>query len=131
MLQNPRRWNMQLVQALFSKETTDLILKMHLVQYGCDRLIWEPSKTGEFTVESTYKALTNSSNNTDHRNHRVTSVIWKRLWKKKAPHKVKLFIWKCLRKIVPTRVKINNYRKDIETICPRCLSYGEIYNICL
>lgn len=44
--------------------------------------------------------------------------IWKKLWKIKLPHRGLLFIWKCLKEIVPTRLKFSHYNREID------ISYG-------
>ncbi|XP_026428481.1 uncharacterized protein LOC113324375 [Papaver somniferum] len=54
------------------------------------------------------------------RNSDTPNVNWRKLWKSNAPHKVKLFIWKCLKSIMPTIVKLNEYNSNIDTTCPIC-----------
>ncbi|XP_026435095.1 uncharacterized protein LOC113332802 [Papaver somniferum] len=116
MLDNPRRWNEQLVWDLFPDNITSLILQMRIPQQGSDRIIWEPSRNGEFSVKSTYKALSNIQQHA----YLPSGMNWKSLWKTDAPHKINLFIWKCLKGIVPTRVILSKYNSSIDTICPRC-----------
>lgn len=41
----------------------------------------------------------------------------KAIWKCKNPHKIKLFVWKYLKEIVPTRDKIARYKHDIKSHC--------------
>ncbi|XP_026450958.1 uncharacterized protein LOC113351122 [Papaver somniferum] len=62
LLDKPRRWNIQLVLDLFDFHTSQLILKMYIGQEGKDRLIWEPNRSGSFSVKSTYKALSKLEN---------------------------------------------------------------------
>ncbi|RZC94028.1 hypothetical protein C5167_016722 [Papaver somniferum] len=50
----------------------------------------------------------------------VPATIWKELWKMKLPHHIKLFIWKCLKGIVPTRLRLSQAMQDIETHCEIC-----------
>lgn len=38
---------------------------------------------------------------------------------------MKLFIWKCLRNIIPTNIKLHTYNQTVDTICPRCLQADE------
>ncbi|XP_026428945.1 uncharacterized protein LOC113324878 [Papaver somniferum] len=80
-------WNTQLVFDLFPADAAKLILRMHLVQVGTDKLIWEPSRTSEFSVKTTYKALTNLSNGAHQRSLDGLNVNWRKLWKSNAHHK--------------------------------------------
>ncbi|XP_026433777.1 uncharacterized protein LOC113331264 [Papaver somniferum] len=99
---SPRRWNSNLINAVFPENIANLILQMRLSQYGEDKLIWEPNSSGEFSVKSAYKAINNDSSLRSSQQSSFPKVVWKNLWKAKVPHKVKLFLWKCLRNIVPT-----------------------------
>lgn len=91
---------------------------MHLPQHGEDRLVWTPNKSGDFTVKSAYKTLTSTS--TALQKVSVPKQTWNKLWHSQTPHKVNLFIWKCLRHIVPTRCRISHYKPNIETTCVLC-----------
>ncbi|XP_026377561.1 uncharacterized protein LOC113271854 [Papaver somniferum] len=55
----------------------------------------------------------------------MPTLVWKRLWKVNVSHKVKLFIWKCLKGIVPALFKISHYKTGIDTFCPHCGSHNE------
>lgn len=49
----------------------------------------------------------------------VNQDVWKPLWSSLAPHRVKKFIWKCLKDIVPTKTKVCQF-KDIDIVCSLC-----------
>lgn len=47
----------------------------------------------------------------------ILREIWKHFWHTRVPHKVQLFVWKCLKDILPTIEKITGYKADIEIHC--------------
>ncbi|XP_026449972.1 uncharacterized protein LOC113350104 [Papaver somniferum] len=105
-----RTWNAVWINNVFHVDTTSKILSVHVPQMGVDTLIWTPDKKGVFSVKSAYNIL-NSRTNTIVGNHSIPSSVWIALWRTKLPHKVKLFVWKCLKDIVPSRsinVNMNN-----------------------
>ncbi|XP_026443765.1 uncharacterized protein LOC113343881 [Papaver somniferum] len=120
MLATPRRWNASLVRKVFDTHVDNLILNMYIPQHGEDTLIWEPNREGTFTVKSAYRALTSMISPTTQNSNKVPKLVWKKLWSMNAPHKIKLSIWKYLKGIVPTLVKISHYKPNIDTMCPHC-----------
>ncbi|XP_026458890.1 uncharacterized protein LOC113359483 [Papaver somniferum] len=75
MLNNPGRWNEQLVWSLFPDQIAQLILKMQLVKQGTDKLVWEPNRTGKVSVKTVYKAITQENQN----NRSIQPINWKKL----------------------------------------------------
>jgi len=60
-------------------------LYSHRIQHGAvDRLVWSPSKRGQFEVKSFYKALASQE---------VFSFPWKSIWHVKALSRVSFFVW--------------------------------------
>lgn len=49
--------------------------------------------------------------------HYVPLQVWKYLWNFKLPHKIILFVYKCIKDIVPTRGKLSRYKSGIELYC--------------
>ncbi|XP_026452002.1 uncharacterized protein LOC113352393 [Papaver somniferum] len=50
----------------------------------------------------------------------VPKTVWKALWKMQLPHRVKLFIWKCLKNAVPTRQKLSQFNYLDQYHCNIC-----------
>ncbi|XP_026436617.1 uncharacterized protein LOC113334619 [Papaver somniferum] len=90
-----------------------------------DIVRWNPSKDGIFSVKSAYNKLTEARVQNQATVNDVPTTVWKALWKMKLPHRVKLFIWKCLKNIVPTRVGLSQSLQDIETHCEICKQENE------
>ncbi|KAA3454961.1 reverse transcriptase [Gossypium australe] len=64
-----------------------------------DKLCWGPSKNGSFTLAIAYD-LTNGFLE---KSHDINRDLWQTIWKLKLPPKLKLFLWKCGNRIIPTR----------------------------
>lgn len=64
-----------------------------------DKLCWGPSKNGSFTLAIAYD-LTNGFLE---KSHDINRDLWRTIWKLKLPPKLKLFLWKCGNRIIPTR----------------------------
>ncbi|XP_026397067.1 uncharacterized protein LOC113291789 [Papaver somniferum] len=122
-----RDWNVHLVYYLFSPESAESILAITILDIGTDNLIWMPDRKGQFSVKSACNVISSHSNaNTGAQV--VPSQVWKALWKVKLPHKIKLFAWKCIRDIIPTRDKLSKYKPNIELHCSLCNHPNESVN---
>ncbi|XP_026384688.1 uncharacterized protein LOC113280254 [Papaver somniferum] len=100
-LAGTRQWNIEIVNTLFSQECANLILNMRIPITGEDSMIWMPDRKG----------------------NTIPTEVWKNLWKFKVPHRIQIFIWKCLKKIVPTRTRIARYKQGL---CVSSGTYGKI-----
>ncbi|XP_026379656.1 uncharacterized protein LOC113274493 [Papaver somniferum] len=109
---NTKDWNVHLVYYLFSPESAESILAMTIPAIG--------------TILFGYQIGKNNSQCTS-----CSAQVWKALWKVKLPHKVKLFAWKCIRDIVPTRDKLSKYKPNIELHCSLCNHPNESVNYML
>nr|XP_017228424.1 PREDICTED: uncharacterized protein LOC108203774 [Daucus carota subsp. sativus] len=82
-----------------------------------DQLIW--SNTGKaYKVGDGYKALITS---------RGADIIWNNIWKIKAPHKVRLLLWKIEHGILPVKVFLKNrlHASNFNVLCGWCGKYEE------
>lgn len=51
--------------------------------------------------------------------------VWSLIWNLDLPDRVKIFIWKCLRGILPVRHGLNTRMPNISPVCPLCDSENE------
>ncbi|XP_027083855.1 uncharacterized protein [Coffea arabica] len=125
------RWDRELIKQVFEKEEGRNILRIPLgVQPLKDRIYWNFSPTGMYTVKSGYrlakkrrrrgwqgKADAGSSCS------RVgTNLSWTFLWGLNMKHKLKHFIWKCLHGVLPVNAVV---RERCSKGDPMCISCGE------
>ncbi|XP_026379639.1 uncharacterized protein LOC113274477 [Papaver somniferum] len=109
---NGRDWNIQLVSSIFDEETYNAIL----------------NRRGKFSVKSAYNSLCASHVNNAIIGDHTPKVVWKKLLHTKVPHRVQLFIWKCLRDIVHVRSKLVVYKYEIDSHCSLCNHGTETIN---
>ncbi|XP_026459958.1 uncharacterized protein LOC113360696 [Papaver somniferum] len=120
-----RVWNEQIISAIFDVEDSNAILSMYVPDTGEDYLIWKPDRRGKFSVKSAYNALCAEDVNNAIIGDTIPTEVWKTLWNFKVPHRVQLFIWKCLKNIVPVRGTLTFYKADIDSQCGFCSSNTE------
>jgi hypothetical protein len=95
-------WNVSLLLFLFVPETVTEILKIS-TRAMSDSLIWTASASGVFSSKTAHHLY--SSSRSTHVSP-VTPSSWKGLWKLKLNHRLKLFLWKMIWNIVPTKDRI-------------------------
>lgn len=117
---NSNNWNMSLLYTLFSVEVVDKIARIHVNINEEDVVRWKPTRDGIFTVNSAYNKLIESNFQLQLSINSVPKEVWKLLWKMKVPHRVKLFIWKCLKEIVQTKDKTARFNSSIQVHCNIC-----------
>ncbi|CAN1137051.1 hypothetical protein LINPERHAP2_LOCUS9817 [Linum perenne] len=63
-------------------------------------MVWHYSKHGKYTVRSAYRVMMEKVNRRTHLN---VARDWNKIWSLEIPPKVKHFIWRLGRGVVPTR----------------------------
>lgn len=106
MTANVNCWNVLLIQSLFSSNLCKSILSTLISQGEPDKLIWVPTSSGEFTVRSTYP-LKNSARFSV--SSRLDKQVWKSLWISCLHERHKIFIWKILNNVLPTKDRIRTF----------------------
>ncbi|OVA12650.1 Reverse transcriptase zinc-binding domain [Macleaya cordata] len=121
---NSKQWNRDLIETVFEPEIASKILSIRLPLQGCDRIHWKPVKKGCFTVKSTYLELTQPTSQ-----QAITSNgfnQWNLIWKLPTINpRVRLFLWKCLNDLLPTKTKISSIINLESTCCNRCPNQQE------
>jgi hypothetical protein len=111
-------WNVSLLTFLFDYSTVTEILKIKIRALS-NALLWIGSASGIFTTKSVHHLFTS---NRPFPVSLVSSVNWKGLWKLKLNHRLKLFLWKMVWNIVPTRDRIlrSIFSSQMDTSCSLC-----------
>ncbi|XP_058749860.1 uncharacterized protein LOC131622856 [Vicia villosa] len=90
-------------------------------ELGEDTLIWNAEKDGEFSVKTAYHQLCSSRRkNSPSASVSVLDSLWKPLWKTSVPNKIKEFLWRLVKDILPTRSNICKKGINIDSSCPLC-----------
>jgi hypothetical protein len=78
-------------------------------------------KDGMFSVRSAYHYVGSDKRanqpETSTSNH---SKMWSKIWSLPLPNKVKNFIWRLAKQIIPTRGNLQRRRVVLDPICPLC-----------
>ena len=110
---------------MFNSKDAALILQVPLsTRQVNDRWFWLADPKGEFTVRSCYNLLNSVSD-------APNSKVWKFLWGLEVPGKVKYFLWRALKNILPTANNLLSRRVDVSPICPIFSAVNESVFHCL
>ena len=111
LIQHPtRQWNVPLIDAMFSTTKAATIKSIPLSIWASpDVLIWSETKNGVYLVKSAYHLLievnqardVGESSNISH-----GRLLWKDIWSASVPQKIKLFIWRACKGILPTNLSL-------------------------
>jgi hypothetical protein len=96
-------WKQNFLHFLFDLTTTSEILKIPIRSHS-NSLLWTPSTTGVFSTKSTHHLISSLSPPAP---SPLPKSCWKALWKLKLNHRLKLFLWKMVWNIIPTKFRIS------------------------
>ena len=108
-------WNEELIRDIFAQSSADAILSLEWPRVSCqDRLLWIKNQRGEFSVKECYFAsffdeVTGGS-----------SRIWIDLWNTKIHERLKIFLWRLLANVLPTRKLISQRIGIGDQYCTLC-----------
>lgn len=113
--------NEELIRGIFNSEDAQAICKIPLSRWGMeDRLMWNPSHNGLFTVISTYVLA-----HTREIEKKVEPSYlgemekrWKSIWRIEVQGSVKHFLWKATNNLLPTRDNLVKKRVIENDVCP-------------
>nr|GMC46639.1 uncharacterized protein LOC109154734 [Ipomoea batatas] len=93
-------WDIDLLHDIFDDQDVERILRTPVSSLFSDCWYWKGDLRGQYSVHLGYQAQTNDllvqeSN--------LSFTAWKHLWKMRVPPKIKNFIWRCVRNILPVR----------------------------
>lgn len=91
-------WNLLLLREFFEEEEVMEIQKVVWPDFPCeDKLLWVSNNSRGFSVQECYKvAYFSVGSQSDYR-------IWDQLWKSKLHERLKMFLWRMLANVIPTR----------------------------
>ncbi|KAJ9556757.1 hypothetical protein OSB04_011371 [Centaurea solstitialis] len=112
------RWNVDLIHQLLCPRDCAKILQIPFPSVSReDKLIWHWTQDGNYSVKSRYRTITETLAPT---RHLFVNGDWKLNWKSNIPNKVKYFVWRALREILPTRSALQTRGIQVSPLCPLC-----------
>ncbi|KAL0314689.1 UNVERIFIED_CONTAM: hypothetical protein Sangu_2313300 [Sesamum angustifolium] len=85
-----------------------------------DLLVWHYSPNGLFSVRSAYHLALSLTSSAGFSNDRWCRNSWRAVWQAHVPNKVKLFLWRAIRDILPTARNLRRRLSHEAVSCPFC-----------
>ncbi|XP_042969022.1 uncharacterized protein LOC122301695 [Carya illinoinensis] len=123
-----RKWNLNLIHAIFSKPEAKVISKMTISQCGSqDVQTWRCSENGKFTIRSAYhlQGTMEEGRKGQCSSLNQVSKTWRKMWSLQAPHATKSFLWRAAKESLPTCLNLYNRKIVDSPFCPICSSAPE------
>ena len=87
-----------------------------------DRPVWKFEKQGTYSVRSAYINII--ARNQIVEQHKIDGN-WNKIWRCKAPPRIKNFLWRVARGCLPTRVRLQVWAVNCTTQCPFCSDHED------
>ena len=117
-------WKSERINSIFLPHDVDSILSIPLsFASPVDHRVWSATANGVFSVHSAYrichKQLTKVEVGECSSNTRMTS-LQKSIWQLRCPNKIKNFIWRACKDILPTKTKLRDRKIPLDVECDIC-----------
>lgn len=109
-------WDRDLGQDIFEERDAKSILSIPLNTANNDSWFWKLDKLGKYTVKSAYAVI----QETRETNSMADTFKWNILWNLKIPLKVKHFLWRAVKNVLPTKDQLASKRVPVLLMCPVC-----------
>jgi len=87
-----------------------------------DRLIWQGTKDGIFSVRSAYHRRVElqeaSRGQCSYKD--ISSDVWKIIWSLQIKNPVKVFLWRACKNLLPTKLNLHHKKVVKDSLCPCC-----------
>ena len=117
-------WNLVAINALFYPYEADVIKSLPLrSRLPQDKLIWAVSPSGSFSVRSTYTLAMKCSHPANmgaSSNNNQVWRFWRKMWSLPVPHKIRHFVWRSCRDILPMKTNLMRWKVVQDGICDKC-----------
>lgn len=121
LIDNENKWKPDLIQSMFLKEDAEAILSIPLPRRKRkDQVIWHYDKKGEYSVKSGYQVALNMKFPDPPGCSRSNDSKWSIIWKLSLPEKIKIFVWKATKNLLPTAENLCKHGIVQEAHCKRC-----------
>lgn len=108
-----------LVQQSFIKEDAQHILKIALPRIPShDKLLWHFDKRGECTVQSAYQVALNQKFPYQPNSSKRNQTSWSIIWTVRILEKIKIFMWKVVRNLLPTTTNLWKKKCATKSLVP-------------
>lgn len=119
MVTHSHAWDIDLIRDICSERDANLIMAIPIHALDNDSQFWNREKLGYYSVKSAYRCLQEDG---EHYNGQDNSEIWKADWNMRIPQKVKIFVWRALSNLLPTKDQLVIKKVDVHPYCTVCNS---------
>jgi len=118
MLHNHKSWDVPFLESIFDQQTVNHITNTPLfTSVKEDRLIWSKESNGDYSVRNAYRLCLQEL--LDVSAYKIPGN-WVNIWKLKVPPKVKNFMWRIVRNVLPTGMRLRDKRVNCPDNCVLC-----------
>ncbi|KAK2404541.1 hypothetical protein QL285_053869 [Trifolium repens] len=117
-----KQWKRDLLSHLFYLHEAKQILSIPISQrLPSDKIIWHFERDGEYSVRSAHHLLKqHNSRNVAGTSGQQSDKLWSEIWKAPVPNRVRNFLWRLAKNILPTRANLSRKGVQVENLCPQC-----------
>ncbi|XP_045789329.1 uncharacterized protein LOC123884299 [Trifolium pratense] len=117
-----KQWKRDLVSHIFFPHEAKQILSLPISpRLPSDKIIWHFERNGEYSVRSAHHLLKqHSSRNAAGTSGQQTDILWREIWRAPVPNRVRNFLWRLGKNILPTRANLSRKGVQVENLCPQC-----------
>lgn len=123
-----RQCDVEMVDGLFNTEEAELIKRIPLSRNAVeDVLYWPHSSDGRYSCKTRYRFLKMEEElNVESREAmNEDKQVWREIWSKKVPPKVKTLLWGACRKAMPTKNSLFRRTISADPLYVRCHAYSK------
>ncbi|XP_048629759.1 uncharacterized protein LOC125601745 [Brassica napus] len=121
ILEETGEWNRGLIQTILPFEEERILNLQPSTKGAPDALKWLGTRTGEYSVKSGYYTAMAEVTDEILEGEPTPEFDWKKtVWNLAVAPKVKMFMWKCLRGILPVGERLLARHININPACKRC-----------
>ena len=119
-----RSWRVSMIDHVILPHEAEVIKSIPLSNRAVqDIRTWTYTNMGEYSVKSAYKMIQTQqlrSSRGQSSNYSQCNKIWKATWAAKVCNKIKTFIWRAYRDILPTKVNLTRRKILLDAGCDCC-----------
>ncbi|KAH9754587.1 putative reverse transcriptase/RNA-dependent DNA polymerase [Citrus sinensis] len=121
VMDDENNWDVAKLNQHFMQEDTEAILKIPLPRsQKVDEMLWHYDKHGEYSVRSEYQIALKLKAPDEPSSSGSNSKRWKVVWSMELPEKMKIFMWRAARNLLPTAENLWKRKCLKDPICQGC-----------
>lgn len=126
LINDINQWKEDKIAQLYPKEISERIVKLPLPKTPQeDILIWRFDKHGTYSVKSGYQLAVQLKFPENPGCSDISKSQWKVIWSTEIPEKVKIFMWRAAKNLLPTANNLWKKKVVPSLICQRCFCKSE------